>query len=683
MPNETKYTGNYIGKTLNDIGLTQQLETTASAGINSKTILGVADKYQIDLYGSLQTHRPEETPMLTIMESMGSESVNAPYFIWTDEYTGNSWWDINFDNLRLRNSVGGSATISPSMSGFTASYNSNTLSMAMTNPSYTGGQIKIRPIRAIAATNINTVVDNTIGNDDGVAAMTLFTDNFMYGQAFVPTSGQTGKVMFAILEEDSNTVGQMVVTWNKIRNLLVNLGYTEINYKNTSNDTSHEAGTVLRCYSDPNLVFTATLPAYMVFPNISFNIDGTIYKEEQVLARVNSVAYTSIGGYNGVARTGTMGLVFTIDFNDCNAQPGSLGAYATGGSPNYDSVMIGQPFIKGVPAAGTAVFGDNANDAAEYAGSVGRMLYIGQAQSAAYPIPEGDKFRAGGNLAFGREQKMNLTQIFVSPAYGITGTHQASTFRFGDDFQRTRDFHFTNYKKYMQGTFMYGTKGETIATSNDAAYGNFVSGQPVRATGGFMDYALFPIRHMKHPLTSYSWTDDVSSVTSVGTFIDWLDQLADSLAAFRQQSSKSLTLLCSQVMCNRLNRLVRGVLSTPQLMGGTVVMQPASDLSFGLPYYEFMSSGGVMVKFIHDPGMDNTPSINLPFWIYGKSQISPRDLLISIDPKNIKRMVLRPDKIYGNVQDIGQDAFMEAIRGESGFMLRFPQNHAVIYAPTA
>ena len=78
MPNENVYTGNYIGKNLNQIGLTQELETTVGAGINTQTILGVGDKYMIDLYGSLQTHRPEETPMLTIMENLGSQSVNAP-----------------------------------------------------------------------------------------------------------------------------------------------------------------------------------------------------------------------------------------------------------------------------------------------------------------------------------------------------------------------------------------------------------------------------------------------------------------------------------------------------------------------------------------------------------------------------------------------------------------------------
>lgn len=668
--NETPYTGNYIGKTLNDIGLTQQLETTVADGINTKTVLGVADKYQIDLYGSLQTHRPEETPLLTILESMGSETANAPYFIWSDEYVGTSWWDISFDNLRQRNAVGADATTDIQLSGFGATYNTNKLALPMDNSSYLGGLIKIRPIQNLGhgTNNINNFVAAGV---DKVQKMTLFASDYMLGQAFVPTNGDAGKVMFAILEDDSNTVGQMVTTWNKIRNLLVNMGYEELIYSNNSVDNNHEAGTVLRYVS------TAHLPVYMALPNVSIFVGstiGTITQEQQILVRLHSVAYTTIGGSN----TGPRGLVFTIDFGDSNSQVtgASLAAYAEGS--NYDSVMIGQPSIgEGNPRYGTAVFGATASAAAQYAGSISRMLYIGQAQTAAQPIPEGDKFTATGNFTMGREQKMNNTQIFVSPAYGITGTHQASTFRFGDDFIKTRDMYFSIYKKRMQGTFMYGVKGETIAAVSGTGYAPFVNGQPVRATGGLMDYAMFPIRHIKAPLADPGW-----NVASTGTFITWLDRLADNLAAYRQEGTKSLTFLCSQHFCNRLNHLVRALTANGLLMGGAVQMQAPSQLSFGLPYYEFMSGSGVLVKFIHDPGMDNTPSIQLPYWIYGPaSKISPRDLLISIDAKNMSRVVLRPDKIHGNVQDIGQDAFMEAIRGESGFKLRFPMNHAIVWVP--
>ena len=671
-PQENRYTNNYVGKTLNDIGLTQQLETTAAAGINTKTILGVGDKYQIDLYGSLQTHRPEETPLLTIMESIGSETANAPYFVWSDEYVGTSWWDISLDNLRQKNVVsalGGTKDVQ--LSGFGAKYDINSMPVAISENTYAGGILKIVPITSVdhATNNILAFTDNQSTNLDKVQDMTIPSNNFMYGQAMVPTNGIAGTVMFAIMQDNDNTVGQMDVTWNKIRNLLVNMGYQELGYDNTNDDNNYEKGTVLRYTPD------SMLPVYMALPNISYYdgyTTGNHAHEEQILVRLRAVAYTTVGGKN----VGKLGLVFAIDFTDSNSTmtAGNLTAYNSGSA--YDSVMIGQPYPKGTPANVYAVFGATQSDAAKYAGSISRMLFIGQAQNAAQPIPEGDKFTAMGNFTMGREQKMNLTQIFVSPAYGITGTHQASSFRFGDDFAKTRDMYFSIYKKRMQGTFMYGVKGETVANAVSGNYGAFVTGQPMRATGGLMDYAMFPIRHIKAPLQGVAWNNSAAD-----RLIDWLDKLAENLAAFRQQGTKSLTFLCSQNFVNRLNRLVRGTTSNSLIMGGAVQLQAPSQLSFGLQYYEFVASSGVLVKFIHDPGMDNTPSIKVPYWIYGQQALSPRDLLISIDPQNMKRVVLRPDKIHGNVQDIGQDAFMEAIRGESGFKLRFPQNHAIVWAP--
>ena len=58
--------------------------------------------------------------------------------------------------------------------------------------------------------------------------------------------------------------------------------------------------------------------------------------------------------------------------------------------------------------------------------------------------------------------------------------------------------------------------------------------------------------------------------------------------------------------------------------------------------------------------------------------LNPREMLMVLDKAYIKQVTLRPDKIYGNIQDIGQDAFEEAMRGEHSLKLRFPRNHAII-----
>jgi len=49
-----------------------------------------------------------------------------------------------------------------------------------------------------------------------------------------------------------------------------------------------------------------------------------------------------------------------------------------------------------------------------------------------------------------------------------------------------------------------------------------------------------------------------------------------------------------------------------------------------------------------------------------------------LDKAFIRKTTLRPDKIYGNIQNPGQDIFQEAMRGEHSIRMRFPKNHAII-----
>lgn len=714
MPNENVYTGNYIGKNLNQIGLTQELETTVGAGINTQTILGVGDKYMIDLYGSLQTHRPEETPMLTIMENLGSQSVNAPYFVWTDEYKGTSWWDTGLDNLRTKDTVPGSGgDISIPLSGFGAKFSATSMPIPMTSDNYVGGFLDIKPIASLPSSpniivpgtvsgNSITMTKLTTGAPGGGTLNNILNSHYVSGNCWAPNNGKNGVVAFCFKKNNDNTVGQIEPVWNRLRNLLVNVGYYCWNVATATGE--------LLFYGDTNNPVKAMAPVYMAFPtltvastnNAGSTVTRTIYN--QVLARIHSVYYGNLSGSDNY-------LAIALDFTDSNtpltaADLPQVNLGAAFGTNVISSIQISLPYINGTPtfsaytaeegepnpkdatyASITALIGWNGTAwkpdiAREYAGIIDRMIMLGSPTVAPYGIPEGDKFTPSGNLTAGRERMMNFTQIFASPSYGITGTTQASSFRFENDFQTTRDLYFTLYKKQMQAAFMYGIKGETVVSGfNDSNYtNNFVKGQPIRTTGGLMDYALHPIRYMRMPLPNVTWS---STLAEYSKFIEWLDRLADSLAAFRQQGTKSLTFLCSQNFCNKLNRYTRLITNEGAIMGGAVQLQKPSQLSFGLQYYQYESSSGILVKFIHDPGMDNTPSINVPKCIFGQIQIPPRDLLISIDPQNMRRMVLRPDKIYGNIQDPGQDAFLEAMRGESGFQLRFPQNHAIVWVPAA
>ena len=677
MPTETIYTGNYIGKTLNNIGLTQQLESGVAAnegaGIYTKTILGVGDKYQIDLYGSLQTHKPKETPFLTLLESIGSEGCDAPYYIWTDEYKGTQWWDISLDTLRTRNAAATHDAITAlDRSGFQAGIAANTLSVRMNSEFYGGGIMKVVPLSAVGATTAGILGATGASGTSPITAMTAYSAGFMYGQAFVPVNGVANVAMFAIKNEATN-VGNATVVWNKIRVLLANLGYVERVY--ATNNSSTCTGRLLR-YS---LGTTAYAPAYMAFPNISLykgsSTSGTKSTYTQVLARLEAVWFGKLA-HDGTDEY----LVFAVNFGDCN-EPITIAAL--NGTTTCDSVMVSQPSIgHGTPVNATAVFGTTAGAAAPYAGSMSRMLMVGNASAVPQPVPEGDKFVMGGGLTLGREQMMNNTQIFASKSYGVTGTHQASKFRFGDDFQNTRDFHFSLYKKQLQAALMYGIKSETIAVHST---NGFMSGQPVRSTSGLMDYAMFPIRHIKKPLAGLGWN---ASYADAVKLIAWLEEIGDNLAAFREGDQKTITFMTPQNFINKLNMHMRAILGNTTngvnaVMGGMITRQAPGAISLELEHYEYITQTGVKLIFIHDPSMDYTPSINVPHWIYGQSTLPMRDVLIAIDPKNMKRKVLRADKIYGNIQDPGQDAFLEGIRGECGFMLRFPQNHAFVYVPSA
>jgi len=231
MPDESLYTGNYIGKTNANLGLTQQLETTSAY---TQTILGIGDKYTIDLYGSLLTYKPDETPLLSILMNMGSGNVtsNAPYEIWNDEYSQTMWWDIALDALRQRSVVSSGAVTNSGTSGSVAVIGAGTtvspyLPYAMNNASQLGGLIKFLPVTAFGVAQGATSVGYNGTMTGTIVQPTLLTNNCSYGQAFVPANGVANEVWFALKTEDSATVGQVVNVWNRLRQLLYNLGYTE------------------------------------------------------------------------------------------------------------------------------------------------------------------------------------------------------------------------------------------------------------------------------------------------------------------------------------------------------------------------------------------------------------------------------------------------------------------------
>ena len=685
---------NYEGKTAAELGLSQDLEST---GAFSGTTIGIGDKYMIDLYGNMITHKVEDTPLLTILSNLGTVSEKPPYIVWNDEYEGKMWWDIAIDNLRQKDALdaGASSSLTLPGSGSAAVVNGKKRPYALTDSAYTGGAIKLLSATALDDTsNKNILVaadgDSTIVDPTYVGAGT----NQASGMAFCPANNRggdgttasqvTNKLFFAIKQENDNTVGTADTVYNRLHQLLTNLGYTKVSATGSGNIALERFD-----YST-----SVTAPVYMAFDEIHLatatdnNTKTTVSEMEthyEALILLNKFGkHTDSSGNNY--------LFFELDLDVSNLDLGlTIGNYvayeaapagggdATAGS--YACACLSFPLVNGsVPATGPyGIFLNSGKTTAEYIGKMSRMVHIGRNMVAPPPIPEGDIFNAGGNFTAWRERLTNFSQIFASPKYGITGTHQASQFRFGDDFQRTRAMYLELYKGMKESAFLFGIKGE-VAVASATTNSSFMVGQPARQLGGLLDYALFPITYMKKALGAGSYT---SPNDPNANFIIWLDDICDRLNAFKYNGSKDLTFLVSKNFLRRLIPYTRTITNNGNIMGGQVQIAKPTQLSFGLELYTFVSASGANVKFIHEPALDTLPHFPVPYWMFGTASVSPRDIMISIDTNNIKQVVCRPDRIYGNIQDIGQDAFMEGMRGESSFILRYPKNHAIVYAPTS
>jgi len=60
-------------------------------------------KYNIDIFGDIQTYKTERFPMLTILSNLAGGSINAPEKSWVDIYEDDAFADIKIDDLRLSN----------------------------------------------------------------------------------------------------------------------------------------------------------------------------------------------------------------------------------------------------------------------------------------------------------------------------------------------------------------------------------------------------------------------------------------------------------------------------------------------------------------------------------------------------------------------------------------------------
>lgn len=100
-----------------DDDVVNQIPTMQSAlqktGILTQEIeLLDTQRYDIPIYNSWLSHKPQEFPMLSILANLGAgDFINEYFYHWWDEYEGTGLVDTGLDNLRIRDAVGQSSGV--------------------------------------------------------------------------------------------------------------------------------------------------------------------------------------------------------------------------------------------------------------------------------------------------------------------------------------------------------------------------------------------------------------------------------------------------------------------------------------------------------------------------------------------------------------------------------------------
>jgi hypothetical protein len=584
---------------------------TSGAGTEMAAAVA-AGKYSIDIEGDVRTYQAMDYPLLTLISNAGSIGENTPYIFWNDEYDQDSWIDIALDNLRLRSTFeSGSFDIGGSL-GATAPIRPYSID----NSNQKGGKIEWKSVGTLPAGDIDASMS--------AAAEVALNSN--------------KELIFGFDTSGIQTIGGTEMVIRKLDNMLRNLGY----------EATEGLGNAKEYYK---LAYNNNVkaPAYVAFDNISYTTDGgtTIENDNEVIARVQEFYFS-----NDLSQ-----VIFNISLYDSNIHA-EWDATASNNVVCLEEIASGDGTV--FDSVGSGYF------------RIARMALIGKPVQAPLPIAEGSRLNKTGGFIRHRERKGTYTQIFDTDMYGITGTAQATKFRFGDGFKETRATYLKLFKAKQEAAGLFGIKYETYAVSDDG----FENGKPVRATSGLLDYAMYPMKYFKTELPAY-----ITAGSNDGgvEYLTWLNDLIAKAAAFRQKGARNLTFLVSQDFLNYMNRqnAFIGSQQGGNITGGIWTAHTPSKLTYGLKIYEYSSPEG-SVNFIHEPMLDNQPSLPVPNFIFGKN-VNPRKLMLSIDTANIRRHTLRGDKIMGNLQENDRDGFLEGMRGEHGFSVRFPRNNTLIY----
>ncbi len=296
-----------------------------------------------------------------------------------------------------------------------------------------------------------------------------------------------------------------------------------------------------------------------------------------------------------------------------------------------------------------------------------RQLLVGMYNNIADGVEEGSGSRRDGYSIwqYGSEIKTNFVQIFRSKPLEITKTRLAGGGFRVDDIQKHRKTMTDQFNTTKSNTFLWGKKERKLGKN----------GRPFKTMSGLFDYELNQIRYIRATLPM--------SVSNASEAIEtWINNLAYSFSAFKEKKgSKVITFATSYQILRKLDKFVKlSRQQTPNLFGTDINRADVnkSTVDFSVAYFDFVSSYGITIRFIHAPEFDYMTEFPLPYFIKGTERIKPSNIIMAIDKNYVKTCVYRGDKLQGNIQNPDEDLVREDIIGECTQEVTYEKNHAVI-----
>lgn len=381
---------------------------------------------------------------------------------------------------------------------------------------------------------------------------------------------------------------------------------------------------------------TSAKTVHLMFPDLAIVVDGIEYQEHEVVVQLEAFWYTPTLDQ----------FVFFLNFGKSNLRT-ALGATNT---VNLEEM---------VKTAGTFSVGAYTR--------LDHQALVGYFDTLDDGIEEGSGARLDAHTIWqnGIELKQNFVQTFRSKPLEITGTRLATGSYRVDDIQKNRDKMFSQYNTIKNNAMLWGRQSQKLGKH----------GRPVRTMSGIFDYSLNQIRYMRTTLNLSS------SANYSETIEEWLNNIAYSYAAFMEKKgNRVITFACSHDILRSLSKVVKlSYGQQPNLYGTQPAMAPSNpnSVDFGIKSYDFISSYGITLRFIHAPEFDMMTQFKLPNQMVGTG-VKPRNIILALDKEYLSTAVLRPDKIQGNIQGNDEDLTREDIIGECTLELLYPKNHAVI-----